>query len=74
MENWFEKLFINEAKAALQSRGSSGSGGIQSVSSASEMEEILANATDEDINEFYLYTGETTEEYENGALYRIEKE
>lgn len=45
-----------------------------SVATEAAMEEILANATDEMVGTFYLYEGETTENYESGALYIIEKE
>lgn len=44
------------------------------VTSAETMDAILANATEADIGKVYLYKGETTENYENGALYGIEAE
>lgn len=44
------------------------------VATSADMDAILANATDEDVGEFYLYQGETTETYTNGAVYSIQKE
>lgn len=43
------------------------------VWSEEEMDAILANATDEDVGTYYEYHGETTEKYESGAVYTIEK-
>ena len=43
------------------------------VESEWEMDEILANATDEDVGSFYVYKGVTTEKYASGAVYTIEK-
>lgn len=45
-----------------------------SVATEAAMDEVLTNATDEMVGTFYLYEGETTENYESGALYIIEKE
>lgn len=42
------------------------------VTDAATMDAILANATEADIGKVYLYQGETTANYENGALYGIE--
>lgn len=44
---------------------------IYGVMTAAEMDEILANATVADVGAFYMYLGETTASYENGAVYRI---
>lgn len=44
------------------------------VDTSADMDAILANATDGDVGEFYLYQGETTESYTNGAVYSIQKE
>lgn len=44
------------------------------VATSADMDAILANATDGDVGEFYLYQGETTETYTNGAVYSIQKE
>ena len=44
------------------------------VSTSEEMDEILANATEKDVGTYYLYTGETTDTYENNALYIVEEE
>jgi hypothetical protein len=78
-QNWFQKLFIDECKPALK-RHSGGGGSNEPngkpipVSTAEEMDSILANATDADVGEFYLYNGETTDTYTNGAVYSIQKE
>lgn len=71
-KNWFQKLFINEAKAALEHHSSSG--GLISISTEADMDAILANATEDDVGKYYVYTGETTDKYESGALYKIEQE
>lgn len=42
------------------------------VTDAATMDAILVNATEADIGKVYLYQGETTANYENGALYGIE--
>lgn len=79
-ENWFQKLFINEAKAAKDyhnrggSGGSSGDGKISEVTTAEEMDAILANATADDVGCGYLYTGETTDAYESYCVYIIREE
>lgn len=44
------------------------------VPTSEEMDAILANATEKDVGTYYLYTGETTDTYENNALYIIEEE
>lgn len=44
------------------------------VSTAKEMDAILANATADDVGTLYLYTGETTDTYENGAIYGVTEE
>ena len=45
-----------------------------SVSTATEMDSILSSATDVDLGKTYIYTGESTDTYEQGALYMITKE
>ena len=57
------------------SGGSSGdeSGKPISVYYASQMDTILTNATVSDIGKAYLYSGETTEAYENNAIYIIKE-
>lgn len=55
-------------------KNSGSAGAPVSVASAADMDSILANATDASVGTFYLYEGETTEKYESGALYYIEKE
>ncbi len=44
------------------------------ITTAEAMDSVLANATNNDVGTFYLYKGETTDKYENGALYGIEAE
>ena len=44
---------------------------IQAVLTSDEMDRILADATNADVGSFYLYIGETTDTYENGAVYKI---
>lgn len=58
---------------AEQARNGS-SGAVSEVSTASAMDTILANATDADIGKAYIYTGASTDTYEQGALYMITKE
>lgn len=79
-KNWYQKLFIDECKPALK-RHSGGGGNSNEpngkpivVATSADMDAILANATDGDVGEFYLYQGETTETYTNGAVYSIQKE
>ena len=50
-----------------------GGTGIAEISTAAEMDSILENANASDVGKFYMYGGETTDKYENGALYRIAK-
>lgn len=38
-----------------------------------KMDEILSNATDENVGVNYMYLGETTESYKKGAVYTIEE-
>lgn len=49
-------------------------GTIPEIDTASEMDEILANATTEDLGKIYRYMGTTTDIYENGAIYIIAEE
>lgn len=44
------------------------------VVSEEQMSELLLNATSESVGAVYKYIGETTEAYENGALYIIAEE
>lgn len=46
-------------------------GGIAEISTGEEMDEILANATSSDVGKAYIYAGETTDAYENHAIYII---
>ena len=45
---------------------------LMGVTTAAEMDAILASATSANVGAMYMYIGETTEKYENGAIYRIE--
>lgn len=75
-ETWFQKLFINEAKPALD-RHSGGGGGSVNVSGATEiatpeeMDAILANSSISDTGKTYLYTGETTGNYTQDTFYML---
>lgn len=79
-KNWFRKLFIDECKAVLPKRNGAGGSSDEPngkpivVATSADMDAILANATDADVGEFYVYQGETTESYTNGAVYSIQKE
>lgn len=44
------------------------------VSTPEEMDAILADASDDDLGKAYIYTGASTDTYEQGALYMITKE
>lgn len=44
------------------------------VSTSEEMDAILAAASDDDLGKAYIYTGASTDTYEQGALYMITKE
>ena len=72
--NWFEKLFINEAKPALDRHAGGGGGnslGVPAieVATADEMDTILANSTVSDTGTVYYYTGESTDKYAQGSHY-----
>ena len=60
--------------ALLEDVPSSGSSGITEISTATEMDNILANATSTDVGKAYMYVGETNEKYENKAIYLIKEE
>lgn len=75
---WLQELFINEAKPALK-RHAGGSGGEitgvpVSVTSAEQMESILAAATEADYGEIYHYLGPSTDKYEQGEYYILSEE
>ena len=66
--------YINGRGTLIALRLSDGGGGnLKEISTASEMDSILANATASEVGKFYMYVGETTDKYENGALYRVAK-
>lgn len=50
-----------------------GNSPIVEIFTAEEMNALLNSATDADVGKFYMYVGETTDAYENGALYKIGK-
>lgn len=65
----------NQLKECIALAGSGGpSGAVAEVGTASEMDALLAKATDADLGKVYYYTGVSTETYEQGALYMITKE
>ena len=43
------------------------------IYSEAEMDDALNNATSDDVGKIYQYMGETTDKYENGAMYSIEE-
>lgn len=45
---------------------------IAAVKTAEEMDAILANANDDTVGTFYMYIGQTTDKYENGAVYEVQ--
>ena len=45
---------------------------IFAVQTEAEMDEILTNATEDSVGEYYMYIGATTDKYENGIVYKIE--
>lgn len=47
---------------------------VVAVETEEEMDEILNNATDNDVGKQYLYTGDTTPKYGGGRTYRVLKE
>lgn len=51
--------------------GKGGENSLTRVPTASQMNTILANATEDDVGKGYLYVGETTDDYENGVIYVI---
>lgn len=50
------------------------SNAILGITTAAEMDAILAGATGASVGTMYMYIGTTTDKYENGAIYRIEVE
>ena len=53
--------------------GGSGDGSLAEVSTAEEMDDILANATADDYGKVYKYTGESTSEYTKNSYYLLEE-
>lgn len=51
----------------------SASSSIPEIFTAEEMDQILANATIIDVGKAYIYSGETTDKYENHAVYIIKE-
>lgn len=69
--NWFYKLFINEAKAVLRHSSGDDSALPIEVSTEAYMNALLETGEDGGV---YKYTGETTADYENGAVYILSKQ
>ena len=68
--------YVNEAKEAAdraEAVAASLSNVLCAVTTATEMDAILAGATDAIVGYTYIYLGPTTDKYENGSIYRIEK-
>lgn len=72
--NWFEKLFINEAKPALNLRTGGITGTPVTTAAADEMEAILLTATEKDCGKIYQYLGESTDIFEQNAYYILQVE
>ena len=53
--------------ATVRTKGTSGKA--VEISSAEEMNTILSNATADDYGKIYLYTGESTSDYEQNTYY-----
>ena len=66
-------LYLGKMKVDVNQFGVvGGANGIAIKSSSDdEMEAALENATASDVGKIYQYTGETTDEYENGAYYQL---
>ena len=58
-------------KVSTINRYDDGRGEAIPANSIEEMNEVVANATAYDVGKIYQYTGETTDEFENGAFYQI---
>lgn len=58
---------------AKKMEGGGGNGSLSKISTADAMDSILANATSADVGKAYHYVGETTEAYENNAIYVIKE-
>lgn len=67
-----EKTINDEISALREGMSSMVTGQPIAVASAEEMDAVLANADESAVGTVYEYTGETTENYENGALYLLD--
>lgn len=64
-----------ELRECIELVGEGGGGNVPiEVSTPEEMDAILADASDDDLGKAYIYTGASTDTYEQGALYMITKE
>lgn len=63
------KMMASDLVVTVEHGGNSSNSPIPEVSTVSEMNAILANATEADVGKAYLYTGDTTETYINGVVY-----
>lgn len=66
--------YINGKRVLYAIVNTTANGNAVNKSSETEMDNILANATEEDYGKIVKYTGETTENYEQGAYYIISEE
>ena len=46
---------------------------IKVVLTAEKLKYIIDNAEQKDVGSYYMYLGETTDEYKKGAIYRIDE-
>lgn len=46
---------------------------VNAVLTATEMDKIIKNATEDNIGVSYMYLGETTKSYKKGAVYTVEE-
>lgn len=65
------EAYLQALAEQIKEGGSDGK--LTEISTAAEMDTILTNATSADIGKAYLYIGETTEAYENNAIYIIKE-
>lgn len=66
--------YINGKRVLFAAVNMGTSGTPISTTSETDMNNILTNATSDDYGKIYQYTGETTENYEQGAYYILMEE
>ena len=64
-----KEMFLNK----ISGGGGTSSGALTEISTVAEMNAILLSATSADVGKAYKYVGETTEAYENNAIYVIKE-